>query len=67
MLSALEIPAWIPSSRLQTQFLIDKQEHVFYNVRTGCDRAMMIAARTVFGGMRRFLEVAALRDRGDRH
>jgi hypothetical protein len=50
-----------------TQFLVDKEEHTFYNVRTGCDQYMMIAARTVFGGMWRFLEVAALRDRGDRH
>src|SRR5918993_578459 len=39
---------------------------MFYNVRTGRDRMKMIAARTVFGGTRAFLEVAALRDRGDR-
>ena len=38
---------------------------MFYNVRTGCDRKTMIAARFVFGGKRRFLDVVVMRDRGD--
>jgi len=38
---------------------------MFYNVRTGRDRKTMIAARLVFGRKRRFLDVVAMRGRGD--
>jgi hypothetical protein len=38
---------------------------MFYNVRTGCDRKTMIAARFVFGGKRRNLDVVAMRGRGN--